>query len=73
MNNNHHELLELSRDLEQPIQVYTLTETEVREIVKRFNDSLNKHTLETGDLEKRTKTLIDLIDDKEAVLRQMYK
>jgi hypothetical protein len=36
----------------------------VREIVKKFNECINKHTLEKIELEKKVRELEDRIDDK---------
>ena len=41
-----------------------MMESEVREIVKKFNDSLNKYTQEYSDMEKRVAYLIDKIELK---------
>jgi hypothetical protein len=30
-----------------------MTEAEVKEIIKKFNETINKHTLEKTELEKR--------------------
>ena len=50
-----------------------MTETEVRDIVRKFNESLNKHTIEQVDLEKKVQYLIERIDDKQDIIRSMYK
>jgi hypothetical protein len=41
-----------------------MSEMDVREIIKKFNDSLNKYCLEKTELEKKIQQVIDKIDDK---------
>ena len=41
-----------------------MSESDVRDIVKKFNDCINKHTLEKQDLEKKITELSDKIEDK---------
>ena len=42
----------------------TISETDVREIVKKFNECLNRFSLEKIDLERKLLGIENAIDDK---------
>mmetsp|Transcript_33493 Transcript_33493/g.32562 ORF Transcript_33493/g.32562 Transcript_33493/m.32562 type:complete len:90 (-) Transcript_33493:472-741(-) len=44
----------------------------MREIIQKFNESLNKYTLEKQELAKKIKQLVEKIEDKCAIVRKMY-
>ncbi|CDW71570.1 UNKNOWN [Stylonychia lemnae] len=81
---NNQELIELNgedrekEDEQIPLSVKrgrqnTLTETEVREIVQQFNTCLNKLSLEKQDLENKTKSLVERIDDQQDIVIRLFK
>lgn len=50
-----------------------MNEEEVREIVKNFNESLNKHMTEQVDLERKIQSLIDKVEDKQLIVSRLLR
>ena len=50
-----------------------MSETDVREIVKKFNECLNRFSLEKIDLERKLLGIENAIDDKKGIIRTLYK
>lgn len=53
-------------------QEQTVSESDVRDIVKRFNECINKHTLDKIELEKKVAELAERIEVKQAIVRRLY-
>ena len=53
-------------------QEQTVSESDVRDIVKRFNECINKHTLDKIELGKKVAELAERIEDKQAIVRRLY-
>eukprot|EP00347_Sterkiella_histriomuscorum_P020117 403339040 len=81
---NNQELIQLNADdrekeeseplaLQKQKQNNYLTESEVQEIIRHFNQCLNKQLLEKGDLEKKTKNMIERIDDQQQIIIRLFK
>ena len=49
-----------------------MSERQVQEIIKKYNECLNKHSLEKIDLERKAQSLNDRVLDKQAVVRKLY-
>jgi hypothetical protein len=49
-----------------------ISESQVREIIKKFNECLNKHSLEKIDLERKLASLHLKIEDKQTIVRKLY-
>lgn len=50
-----------------------MTESEVRDIVSNLNGCINRLTLENNDMDKRVKTLIEMIEGKQDLVRNLYR
>lgn len=49
-----------------------MSESQVREIVNKFNECLNKHSLEKIELERKLIAFQNKIEDKQAIVRKLY-
>jgi hypothetical protein len=41
-----------------------MSESDIRVVINRYNDSLNKYSLEKMEIEKKIASIIEKIDDK---------